>query len=54
LLGVFISIPFLVLAFLPGLIKNSYLYNIEKDEDTGEVFIKRYKIKNWKQIREEI
>jgi len=42
------------MAFLPELVKNGYLYNIEEDDDTGEVFIKRYKIKNWKQIREEI
>ncbi|TET66647.1 MAG: 6-bladed beta-propeller [Candidatus Aminicenantes bacterium] len=39
------------MAFLPELVKNGYLYNIEDDDDTGEVFIKRYKIKNWKQIK---
>lgn len=42
------------MGFLPNLIKDGYLYNIEADDDTGEVFIKRYKIKNWKQIKEEI
>jgi hypothetical protein len=42
------------MALLPELVKNGYLYNIEEDDDTGEVFIKRYKIKNWKQIKEKI
>jgi hypothetical protein len=42
------------MAFLPELFNNDYLYNIEEDDDTGEVFIKRYKIKNWKQIKEKI
>lgn len=42
------------MAFLPELVKNGYLYNIEEDDNTGEVFIKRYKIKNWKQIKEKI
>ena len=39
------------MAFLPDLIKSGYLYNIEEDDDTGEVFVKRYKIKNWNQIK---
>ena len=42
------------MAFLPELVKNGYLYNIEENDDTGEVFIKQYKIKNWKQIKEKI
>ncbi len=42
------------MGFLPELVKNGYLYNIEEDDDTGEVFIKRYKIKNWEQIKEGI
>ncbi len=42
------------MAFLPELFNNGYLYNIEEDDDTGEVFVKRYKIKNWKQIKEKI
>jgi len=42
------------MAFLPELFKNSYLYNIEEDEDTGDVFVKRYRIKNWNQIKEGI
>ena len=39
------------MAFLPELVKNGYLYNIEEDDNTGEVFVKRYKIKNWNQIK---
>ena len=42
------------MAFLPELFKNGYLYNIEEDNDTGEVFVKRYRINNWKQIKENI
>ena len=40
--------------FLPDLIKNGSLYNIEEDEDTGDTLIKRYTIKNWDQIKETI
>ncbi len=40
--------------FFPELVKNGYLYNIEEDDETGEVFIRRYKINNWKQIKEKI
>ena len=39
---------------MPELVKNGYLYDIEEDEDTGEVYVKRYKIKNWEQIKEGI
>ncbi len=42
------------MAFLPEAVKNGYLYNIEENDETGEVFIKRYKINNWKQIKENI
>jgi len=42
------------MAFLPELVKNGYLYNIEENDETGDVFIKRYKIKNWEQIKEEV
>ncbi len=42
------------MAFLPELFKNGYLYNIEEDDDTGEVFVKRYRINNWTQIKEKI
>ena len=40
--------------FLPDLIKNGSLYDIEEDEDTGDTLIKRYTIKNWDQIKEGI
>jgi len=40
------------IAFFPELFKNGYLYNIEENDETGDVFIKRYKIKNWEQIKE--
>lgn len=40
--------------FLPDLIKNGSLYDIEEDEDTGDTLIKRYTIKNWNQIKETI
>ena len=38
----------------PDLVKNGYLYDIKEDAGTGYVFVKRYKIKNWSQIKEEI
>jgi hypothetical protein len=40
--------------FFPELFKNGYLYNIEENDETGDVFIKRYKIKNWLQIKKGI
>jgi hypothetical protein len=42
------------MGIVPDLLKNGYLYNIEEDEETGEVFVKRYRIKNWNQIKERI
>jgi hypothetical protein len=39
------------MVFLPELVKNGYLYNIEENDETGDVFIKRYKIKNWGKIK---
>jgi len=42
------------MVFLPELVKNGYLYNIEENDETGDVFIKRYKIKNWGKIKEGI
>jgi hypothetical protein len=39
------------MGFLPELIKDGHIYDIDEDKDTGEVFIKRYKIKNWEQIK---
>jgi len=40
------------LSFNPNVIKNGYLYYVFTSEETGEVRIKRYKIRNWKQIKE--
>ena len=34
-----------------GTIKNGYLYRVERDEETDYQKIKRYKIKNWEQIK---
>ncbi len=39
------------MGFLPELIKDGHLYDIDEGEDTGEVFIRRYNIKNWDQIK---
>ncbi len=36
------------------LIKNGCIYRIEPDQDTGYTKVKRYKIKNWKQIKKRI
>lgn len=35
----------------PRVIKNGYLYSAETSQDTGYIKIKRYKIKNWNQIK---
>lgn len=40
-----------ILPFSPEIIKNGYLYDKCRLEDTGEVRIKKYKVKNWEQIR---
>jgi hypothetical protein len=37
-----------------GVIKNGCLYRAARDEETGYIDIKRYKIKNWDEIKEEI
>ena len=37
--------------FSPEIVKNGYLYDIHTNEDNGDVFIKRYIIKNWGQIK---
>jgi hypothetical protein len=39
------------LPLFPNIIKNGYIYNIEFNQDTGYSKIKRYKIKNWEQIK---
>jgi len=35
----------------PFVIKDGYYYTRIQNEETGEVFVKRYKIKNWEQIK---
>ncbi|NIO49017.1 MAG: 6-bladed beta-propeller [Candidatus Aminicenantes bacterium] len=42
------------LPFTPEVIKNGYFYDHYSSEETGEVKIKRYKVKNWDQIAEGI
>jgi hypothetical protein len=39
------------LAFAPELIRNGYLYDISTSEESGEVKIKRYRVKNWEKIK---
>ncbi len=38
----------------PYIIRNGYLYTCIVNEDTGEELVRRYKIKNWEQIKEGI
>jgi len=38
----------------PFVIKDGYYYTRTQDEDTGEVLVKRFKIKNWDQIKKRI
>jgi len=42
------------LSFSPEVIKNGFAYDVLTSRETGEVKIKRYKIKNWDQIKEGI
>jgi hypothetical protein len=42
------------LSFSPEIIKDGLLYDVFTSEETGEVKIKRYKVKNWNQIKEGI
>ena len=42
------------LPFTPEVIKNGYFYDHYSSEETGEVSIKRYKVKNWGEIAEGI
>jgi len=42
------------LPFTPEIIKNGYFYDLYISEETGEVKIKRFKVKNWAQITEGI
>lgn len=43
-----------LLSFSPEIIKNGRIYDIQTSEVTAEVDVKRYRIKNWDQIREEM
>ena len=36
---------------VPKIIRKGFLYDIKEDEDTGEISIRRFKIKNWDQIK---
>jgi len=38
----------------PSIIRNGYMYRIERDQETGYIKVIRYKIKNWEQIKEKI
>jgi len=42
------------LPFTPEIIKNGYFYDHYSSEETGEVSIKRYKVRNWGKIAEGI
>jgi len=42
------------LSIRPKRIKNGYLYTFVVDEETDSEKLKRYKIKNWDQIKEVI
>jgi len=39
------------ISVVPHIIKHGFLYNIDIDEDTGNIKLKRFKIKNWDQIK---
>ena len=40
--------------FIPEVIKAGFMYEIWKNEETGDIMIARYKIKNWDQIKKGI
>ena len=42
----------LTIPFTPDLIHSGFLYDISISEDTGEVRIKRFKIRNWDQMED--
>jgi len=39
------------LPFTPLVIKNGFVYKVEYNENTGEIKIKRLKVKNWEHIK---
>lgn len=36
----------------PRIIRGGFYYDVKEEEETGDVFIRRFKIKNWDQIKE--
>jgi len=42
----------IIIPIFPDVIHDGYLYTRSENEKTGEELVKRYKIKNWKEIRE--
>ena len=40
------------LPFTPRIIKNGFVYHVDSNEETGEIKIIKFKIKNWNQIEE--
>jgi hypothetical protein len=42
------------LPFIPEIIKAGSIYEIRKNEETGDIKIVRHKVKNWKQIKDRI
>jgi hypothetical protein len=43
----------IIIPIFPDVIHKGYIYTRSENEETGEEFVKRYKIKNWDQIREQ-
>ena len=41
----------LSLPFIPAIVTSGFIYEIRRDEDTGEVTIVRHKIKNWDELK---
>lgn len=44
----------ITIPFLPEIIKSGYLYKIDESDDSEDIKIKRFKIKNWIQMRNKI
>ena len=42
------------LPFIPRIIKNGFIYDVKIYEDTGEIKIIKYKVKNWDKIKDGI
>lgn len=39
---------------LPSIIKKGFLFDIKEDEETGEVRIRRFRIKNWDELKDKV